>query len=136
MRAGARPSYPRVSCLVPGCGRGSTRMKPLGKDRISIEHPDRPGLEYLCAVHWRRVPKRLKVRHSKLLRWWRKTRPEPYEGFWTLPPGSPERLRLIQLERLIPQSWDRMVAIAKGEEEPRAEGLPEGLGEELRRLAL
>jgi hypothetical protein len=110
-------------------------MKPLGEDFVALEHPDRPGSEYLCATHWRRVPKRLKRRHSFLLRLWRKTRPEPYEGFWTLPPGSPARLRLIQLERLIPRSWDRLVAIAKGEEEPSA-GLPAGLGEELRRLGL
>lgn len=131
---GRRPSYPRVPCIVPGCKRGTTRLQPLGEDQVALEHPDRPGNEWICGPHWRRVPLYLKRRRTKLTKRWERL--NPTHCFWHLKPGSLARLDALRLEKLIPRLWDRMVAIAKGEDEPLGAGIPAGLGEELRRLAL
>lgn len=49
----------RLSCCVPFCThtRGDRKNDPL-----------RPGMEWLCADHWRLVPVRLKKRRAKLRR--------------------------------------------------------------------
>lgn len=49
----------RVRCLVPHCGhtRGDRRGDQL-----------RPGAEWICGEHWRRVPRRLKLIRSRLTR--------------------------------------------------------------------
>lgn len=43
----ARPRYPRVNCLVPGCKRGTTRCAP---------EADGSEPEIICDPHWRTVP--------------------------------------------------------------------------------
>lgn len=50
-----RPTYPRVECLAPGCRRGTTRIKP---------HADGSPGEWVCADHWRTVPKAWRQRLS------------------------------------------------------------------------
>lgn len=49
----------RLSCCVPFCSRtrGDRKNDPLF-----------PGMEWLCADHWRLVPTRLKRRRAKLRR--------------------------------------------------------------------
>lgn len=128
-----RAGHPRVNCLVPGCKRGTTRLEPFPEGFRSLQHPDRTGLEWVCGPHWRRVPAYLRRRERRLVRRWEKLGGP--EGYWKQPGGSPARLALLRLEKLIPRLWDRMVAIAKGEDEPAA-GVPAGLAEELRRVAL
>lgn len=49
----------RVRCLVPGCNhtRGDRKGDPI-----------RPGMEWICAEHWRPVSRRLKAIRSRALR--------------------------------------------------------------------
>ncbi|MGE4302458.1 MAG: hypothetical protein AB7E24_00320 [Novosphingobium sp.] len=51
----ARPTYPRVNCLVSGCKRGTTRAAP---------HDDGTPAEIICGKHWRTVPKAWRSRLS------------------------------------------------------------------------
>lgn len=48
--------WPRVGCLVPGCGRGTTRIQP---------NEDGEQGEYVCGRHWPMVPKSLKRRLAR-----------------------------------------------------------------------
>lgn len=49
-----RPTYPKSTCCVPGCPRWSRRF---------------PG-EWLCARHWKIVPRRLRRALTKLWAEW------------------------------------------------------------------
>jgi len=44
----ARPSYPRVNCVIQGCHRGTTRCAP---------NDDGSAPEIICGNHFRKLPK-------------------------------------------------------------------------------
>ena len=46
--------YPRIPCVVPFCGCGSTR------------YPPEPGMQIICTKHWRLVAPELKARRRRL----------------------------------------------------------------------
>lgn len=121
--------FPRVSCLVPGCKRGTTRIEPLPDDRFWLHH-DGSDPEYICAVHWARVPKMLKRRDRMLVRAWRKVA-EP----WPPAPGRRER-KAMQAERLIRLSWKKIKRVACGDATPMNGDIPAAMSDELRRLGL
>lgn len=100
--------FPRVNCLVEGCRRGTTRIEPYEEGAVGVE-TNEPRPSWICGVHWRRVPRRLKRRRSFLLRRWRKL--NPTRAYWHLPPGSPQRLKTIQAERLLVENWRRIKAV-------------------------
>lgn len=58
----ARPTYPRVNCLVAGCKRGTTRAAPRS---------DGSPPEIICGPHWRTVPKEWRRRLSLYARRYR-----------------------------------------------------------------
>lgn len=71
-----RNRYPRVPCLVPGCGCGATC------------YPPEPGLEIICPKHYRLVDRALKALRRKSNRYgrgrltdlcWRKMRRQAIE---------------------------------------------------------
>ncbi len=97
---------PRVNCLVPGCERGTTTLEPLPEGSVWLEHPEDRAHRFICGGHWQQVPRYMKRRRSRLVREWRAIR--RHHGittYWELSPGSAPRLRMVQLERLIPRAW-------------------------------
>jgi hypothetical protein len=127
--------HPRVSCRVEGCPGYTTRFAPLEDGHYSLESGDH--WELLCARHWRRVPKSLKRRRRALLRLWdRLALRYGTRSFWQLKPGSPERIRMVRLERTIKYTWNRCCEVAWGLGEVVDGELPPGLVEELRRDGL
>jgi hypothetical protein len=127
--------HPRVSCCIPGCTRGTTRIEqPEGVIWLETGTAD-PG--WMCGPHWRRVPKLLKSRRRLLITHWRGLlRRGKVRSLWELPPGSPRRVRAVRSERLIRAVWKRCVRIASGDDRVDDAGLPPGLQEELRRAGL
>lgn len=123
-----------MTCSVEGCPSYSERCETL-VDSHWLE-TGRPEGYFLCSRHWHRVPRYLKRRRTKLSREWSKRCPSG--RYWDYPGGSPERIKVLQIERLIRATWSRCVAVASGlvcVGEGEGE-LDAGLAEELRRLAL
>lgn len=82
--------YPRTGCVVPFCRHETTTM---------------PG-EWICAEHWRLVPRGMKdVRRRLLARWKRR-------GLWTA--GRKGALRSRVLDRLWKRMKDAAIARAMG----------------------
>jgi hypothetical protein len=129
----SRSGFPRVACCVIGCRRGTSRIEPLAEGFVDLE----TGAErkWICAEHWRRVPKTLKARRRALIRQWRRT--VPSGAYWHLKGGSAERIHAVRLTRLIGATWLRCVrAATPGGEEPSVGELPEGLRAELGGIGL
>lgn len=123
--------HPKVLCLIPGCGRFTTCLEPLPPNTVWLEHPKDPDHRWICGAHWRLVPRYMKRRRSALVREWRALRRcYRVRSFHQLAPGSPERLRWVRLERLIPVSWRLIERAALGD---RGSG---GMESELKALGL
>ncbi len=121
--------FPRVGCLVPGCKRGTTRIEPLPDNRFWLHHDGRDP-QYICGVHWARVPKALRRRDRMFIRAWRKLS-EP----WPPIPGDQEQ-KARQVEMLIRKSWERIKRVACGDETPMYDDIPAAMSDDLRRLGL
>ena len=80
----------RTPCLVPGCRR---TCKAEGFD------------EWICAKHWRGVPKLLRSRKNKL--WARYRRRFGTTPFWEFPSGSAQRIDAARHARLMGRVWDK-----------------------------
>lgn len=83
----------RLSCCVPFCRRTTK-----GNFR-----------EWICAKHWPLVPRALKAEWREAKRKTRRivARKPSYREWWTLPPGSSDRLAAIRLWRKLDQCWER-----------------------------
>lgn len=129
--------HPRVNCCVEGCRRGTTRIEPLPEGGYWLE-TGTADPEWLCEVHWRRVPGWLKHRRRILLRAWRRhCRACRTSCYWELASGSGPRIRMVRLEKLIRRTWARCVEVATPGGEPGDDrSLPPGLEAELKRLGL
>lgn len=98
--------HPKVTCLVPGCPRYTTTLEPLPEGNVWLEHPEDQAHRWICGGHWRLVPRYMKRRRSELTKRWRAIRRKHgVSVYWELPPGSPPRLEMVRLERLIPKAW-------------------------------
>lgn len=96
--------YPRVNCSIPGCGRGTTRLRP-GWD------PDTNGpVEWICGRHWRLVPKEWKRRRRLL--WKHLNRNWPDCTDWN-DLDVEQRHRAQRCLTLLPKLWTRMKARAE-----------------------
>jgi hypothetical protein len=84
----ARRTYPKSTCCIPGCPRWSRLF---------------PG-EWLCARHWRMVPRRCRGALRKV---WAALRDMP--GPESTRGGSPERLRWARYRSLDRRLWDHAV---------------------------
>jgi hypothetical protein len=58
-------TFPRTACVADGCHRGTRRIAPCPPSHVSIDS-GRGRHEWLCADHWRRIPKTWKKRRRKL----------------------------------------------------------------------
>jgi hypothetical protein len=103
--------FPRVSCLIEGCPSTTTTAETL-VDARWLETNSGEGY-FLCSRHWRLVPRYMKRRRRVLIKLWRKYNPSGC--FWDYPPGSPERLKILRIEKLIRLTWERCVQIAAGQ---------------------
>lgn len=81
-------------CCVPFCPRTSRQ----------------PGEEWICTEHWRAVPRMTKLRLRASARFYRKRFGD--NGWWTYPPGSPNRLAAVEAERRWSAAWARCKAQA------------------------
>lgn len=92
----------RISCCVPFCRH--TRGQRKG------EPPITENTEWICGDHYRLVPRYIRSRRAKLDRLYAKRYGD--NGYWTYPPGSPQRLGAIKLDRLCSKSWERCKSAA------------------------
>lgn len=130
-----RSGHPRIACCIEGCRRGTTTCAPLPQGCSDLETGG--TLEWICGPHWRRVPRALKRRRQVLRRQWvRRRKIVGGVSYWHLRPGSPERIQLVMLERLIRACWARCKAHAAGDLVVGVGEMPAAVAEELRRLAL
>ena len=86
----------RIPCCVPFCRRTAAAEKFAGCDEI------------ICGKHYRTVRKKVRRFYSLV---WRRINRERARGpaeFWKRPPGSPERIRLVRLERRAERIWERI----------------------------
>lgn len=105
-----RPTYPRISCVVPGCKRGSTRYK--------------PGTELLCGRHWRMVP----------VGWRRKM--ALYRRAHTLAERKGNLAKAEAAKRCLWRRWDVAVRLLSHPESMMRDGVPAAMAEQLRREGL
>jgi hypothetical protein len=62
------------------------------------------------------VPRYMKRRRSTLVRRWRAIRRRHcVQVYWHLPPGSPARIEMVRIERLIPRAWKLIERTVIGE---------------------
>lgn len=80
----------RTPCLVPFCRR-TTKLRYKGE-------------EWICSVHWPQVPTRLRRRKYWLFRRYRRLFGSNH--YFAYPPGSPNRLAAVRLDRLCLQAWN------------------------------
>lgn len=111
----ARPSYPRVNCLVPGCKRGTTRMEP---------REDGTPPEVICGKHWRTVPVAWR-RRMTLFR--RKATAAEKRG---------DEAKLMRASMAWWQGWDRIVRLLSNPDSVMAGELPVTIATELEREGL
>lgn len=128
-----RPVFPPCPCLVEGCRNQTTRHGPAGEGSTWIE-TGKADAFYICSTHWRLVPKVLKRRDRRLIRHWKRICPT--RRYWDYPGGSRERLKTIQVERLIRENWSRIERAARGEVVALVDGVPSAMADDLRRLGL
>ena len=111
-----RSGFPRVNCIVDGCARGTTRIR-----------PDADGAQgdWICADHWRTVPKAWRRRLSLFGRRARAAEKR----------GDDEKMQ--RAARAYWSLWARIVALFDPDTAPSDEaGLPLTMREELRRIGL
>lgn len=91
----------RARCLVPFCNhtRGDRKNSPVHE-----------GMEWICGQHWRAVPRIL--RHQLSLAYRAYKRRFGANGYWAYPPGSPERLEAVRLDREYLRAWGTCKAAA------------------------
>jgi hypothetical protein len=84
-----RPTYQKSTCCIPGCPRWSRKFP--------------PGEEWICARHWRAMPRRCR---RALLKVWQRLRDlySVYEGRTNWTPLLAHRYD--QAERLSGRLWD------------------------------
>lgn len=87
----------RLPCCVPFCRRTAPRS---GK----FEH----CAEIICGKHWRLARRSRRLLHQRLMR---EIDRDP-RAFWTMAPGSCERLRRVKVERLVTRLWSIIKAEA------------------------
>lgn len=111
-----RPTYPRVNCIAPDCRRGTTRLRP---------HSNGMEVEWICAVHWRAVPKAWRQRLSLFRR----------RYFAAERKGDSDTM--TRAGRAFWRCWDRIANLARNPASvTTGEGLPLGMADELRRMGL
>ena len=88
----------RLACCVPFCGRTT-------KADFS---------EWVCAEHWRMVPRALRAEYGGIKRKARKilARKPLYREWWKLPAGSSERFAALGLFHRLDRVWARCKAAA------------------------
>lgn len=89
-----------MTCLVAGCERSTTKLQPLPEGMEWICH-DGEVPEWLCGVHWPRVPKAWKRRLRRLER----------EHLKAIAPETVDLHRADMTQRLARKMWDRMKAL-------------------------
>ena len=83
--------YPRSTCFMPGCRRWSTRF---------------PG-EWVCADHWRDVPRNLKLVRTRMTKRWR-ARCEKARANSELAWQALVAVRLDTPDMRIAEAWERV----------------------------
>lgn len=83
----------RIRCLVPYC-RCSRR-------------PDPDIREWICAKHWKMIPREIKATRAQRRREARRIvrRKPTYREYWKLPAGSADRLAAVGLWRRLDMAW-------------------------------
>lgn len=91
----------RLRCIVPFCKR--TRGQRKG------ERPISEGEDWICGEHWRLLSPSTRAANQKVLREARRicARKPAYRCFWTMPPGSSDRLAAVALWRRVDAAWER-----------------------------
>ena len=108
--------FPRVNCLVPDCRRGTTTIRPNAEGEQG---------EYVCAVHWRTVPKDWKQRLSLFIRRMKKAR------------GEDNDVDLQRSARAYWRCWTRIRKyLTKPDQFVGAAGMPLALEQELTRSGI
>ncbi|NTA34361.1 hypothetical protein G6K96_21755 [Agrobacterium vitis] len=90
----------RISCCVPFCRR---------------TYHNRDGYKtWICAAHWRRVPRTLRAEYAAEMRHVRKiiTRKPLYREYWKYPGGSSDRLAAVAMWKRLDGLWDRCAEAA------------------------
>ena len=113
MRRKQTSGFPRVNCLAPGCKRGTTRIEP-GANGFQGE--------WICAHHWRTVPKTWRQRLSL------------YRRRYSRAVDHGDDLKAQSAARCYWSRWDRIAALVRANEGET--GLPLDLETELRRDGL
>lgn len=82
----------RVPCMVLGC---RCTRKP---------HADL-GEEWICAKHWRSVPRWRRRELSRIARAYRRQFGD--QGYWKFPPGSEKRIAAIDMDTAWRAVWEQ-----------------------------
>ncbi len=83
----------RIRCCIPFCNRTRRHDESVG--------------EWICAEHWREVPKAKRAAWNRVRKKLRKACAinPGVKQFWSLPSGSPERLSAVRLWRVHDRIW-------------------------------